>query len=80
MLGLKSYGLTDFVTLPANRVKEAEHDVEHILETNIGKSVNVDEKEKKKKLMNCFFWPICRPLHTFKLSKLTLEIGRKVNS
>ena len=48
MLGLKSYGLTDFVTLPANRVKEAEHDVEHILETNIGKSVNVDEKEKKK--------------------------------
>ena len=30
--------------------------------------------------MNCFSWPICRPLHTFKLSKLTLEIGRKVNS
>ena len=48
MLRLKCYGLTDFVTLPANRVKEAEHDVEHILETNIGKSVNVDEKEKYK--------------------------------
>lgn len=86
MLGLKSYGLTNFVTLTANRVKEAEHDVEHILESNIGKSVKEDEKNiyiNTKILMNCFSWPICLGLAihlSYKVGCVTLEIGRKVNS